>query len=212
MFIHDWHWFAARIAGGCAGLSYLLYIYAIFFGHLRPQRATWFIWSMVSILLLTGLIASGEKEMIWIPWAYALGSSVIFLISIWKGVGVWSNKHDQVQEGESLETLRIWLDVVCIALAAGSLVVWKLMGTPELPIFINLFADLMGFIPTFKKSWVSPLSERNAGWILFTIGNAFNFGSVTVWNLPGTVYMIYMFTGCLLATILVYRPVKRISA
>lgn len=191
MFIHDYHWLAARIAGGCAGLSYLLYIREIFLGHVRPQRATWFIWATVSILLLVGLIANGEREMIWVPWAYALGSSIIFLISLKRGMGGWSK-----------------LDLACISCAAASLVVWKIMGTPQLPIFINLFADLMGFLPTYKKSIINPLSERNPGWIFFTLGNLFNFFAVTSWSLPATVYMIYMFCGCLLATILVYRPTK----
>lgn len=192
VFHHDLHWLAARLAGGCAGVSYLLYLREVFRGHVKPQRATWFIWSCVSILLLAGLIASGEREMIWVPWAYALGSSLIFIASIWRGVGGWSK-----------------LDLACIGCAACSLVVWKILGTPQVPIFINLFADLMGFIPTFKKAWHDPRSERNPGWIFFTLGNLFNFGSVTTWNLPGTVYMIYMFCGCLLVSILVYRRLPR---
>lgn len=207
MFIHDYHWLAARIAGGCAGLSYLLYIYQIVFGSVRPQRSTWLIWSVISILLLKGLLASGEREMIWIPWSYAIGSSMIFAISLWRGVGFWTTPDD---ESEKLKPWEIWLDIICIVLVGSSLVVWKILGTPQIPIFINLFADLVGFIPTFKKSVKNPLSERNVGWICFTAGNFVNFFSVTSWHWlePKTIYMIYMFCGCLMATVLVYRPIQ----
>ena len=159
-------------------------------GQLKPQRATWLIWSAVAILLLRGLIASGEREMIWVPWAYACGSSFIFLLSLRYGVGGWSK-----------------LDIACISGAALSLIVWKILGSPTVPVLINLFVDLLGFLPTFKKSWEDPKSERNIGWVLFTLGNLLNFGSVTTWNPLGTLYMVYMFVGCGLVTLLTYRPI-----
>ncbi len=192
---HDIHLLATRLAGGSAAVSYILYIRGVVRQVIIPSRATWFIWAVVSILLLAGLLANGEREMIWIPWTYAVGSSITFLFTIKYGEGGWTK-----------------LDVACISCAASSLVVWKIMGTPQLPIMINIFADLMGFLPTFKKSVIEPLKERNPGWILFLIGNFFNFFTVTKWSRESGIYAVYMFAGCLLTTILVYRPVSEKKA
>ena len=193
MFNHDLHQAFGVIAGLFASISYLLYTRAILKGLVKPQRATWFIWSTVSILLLTGLLATGEKEMILVPWAYAIGSSFIFILSLFYGVGGWAK-----------------LDLACISCAAISLMVWKIMGTPELPILINLFADLMGGIPTVKKAWQTPLHERNAGWIFFTAGGATNLLAVSRhgWNVVNNSYTVYMFVLSLLITTLIYRPVR----
>lgn len=186
--MHNWHMIAGYVAGLFAASSYLFYLYGTVRSGIRPQRATWFIWSSVAILLLLGLLAKGERTMIWIPWAYAVGSSIIFATSIFYGVGGWSK-----------------LDRWCIACAVTSIVVWRILGTPEMPILINLVADLMGAFPTIIKSWRQPETEHNVGWILFTAGNLFNLLAVEHWNLANGSYTVYMFTVCTLITLFAYR-------
>lgn len=183
--VHLWFGY---LAGALAALAYLVYIVDIFRLGTRPQRATWLIWSVVSILLLVGLLAKGEQQMIWVPWAFAGGSSVIFLISLWRGVGGWEK-----------------LDRICLGGAALSLVVWGLLGTPVVPILINLFVDLMGAIPTVKKVWRDPKSERNFGWIIFTAASTANLFAVKDWDIANGAYVVYMAVCTWLIVYLAYR-------
>ena len=66
-----------QIIGVLAGIlefsAFILYYISILQGKTRPNRATWFVLTIVGFLIVASYYASGARETIWIPVSYAVG-------------------------------------------------------------------------------------------------------------------------------------------
>ncbi len=70
------------IAGIIAISGYIPYIYSILKGQTRPNRATWFIWTIVGGLLAFSYMAEGDQHSIWLPLGYFFGPLITAILSL----------------------------------------------------------------------------------------------------------------------------------
>ncbi|MEI6528551.1 MAG: hypothetical protein WCO10_02670 [bacterium] len=75
------------VAGVIAFIAYVVYIKAILKGETKPNRATWFIWSFVGLVLATSYYYSGAENTIWVPFVEFIGPLAIAILSIKYGEG-----------------------------------------------------------------------------------------------------------------------------
>ncbi|NDE68250.1 hypothetical protein EB052_01445 [bacterium] len=170
--------------------GYLPYVYEVLKKTTRPSRVSWFIWSLSTVIILIGVASTGTHEAIWVPVADAVGCFVIFILSIFLGVGGWSR------------TDKISL-VIC---AVSIFTIWK-TGDTLLALIMNLLIYASGYIPTIKKSLIDPRSESLSAWTFFLVGVLLNLITVAistdrgfaVWLYPvvlvstvGTLYLVLM--------------------
>jgi len=176
------------IAGWVAGIlsfaAYIPYAWAIIKTRnsekpVKPNRATWAIWTVVGLMLLASYRSAGASFTIGVPIAYALCGITIFLLSLKYGEGGWTN-----------------LDRWCLAVAAGSAIVWWLTGSPLVALVANLGIDLVGGLPTIKKVYLNPASESCTAWTMFFLGNVANLFAVEHFTFAIATYPIYMFLAC----------------
>lgn len=183
------------LAGLLSIVASILYIIGIFRKdekeRIKPNRATWFIWAIVGWIILLSYRASGAEETIWVPVGYALGSTVIFLLSIKYGVGGWSR-----------------LDRRCLLAAGLSLVLWVALGA-TVALVAALLIDLAGFVPTLEKSWSSPQTEGRLAWGTGAIANLFNILAVKEWGFAVAIHPAYMFLAHILIVILLFRKTSK---
>lgn len=182
------------LAGACSIAAYLRYITAIYRNSTRPNRATWFIWTIVSCILLASYAATGARTTLWVPISYAVGSLAIFLLSLWRGEGGWTR-----------------FDRTCLSGVVLSLFLWWYFRTPIVALLMNLSIDLMGALPTIRKSWLQPEGEDRYAWLLWAAGNTLNLLAVKSWTFANAAYTVYMFLGAGLICVLVWRPALRRS-
>lgn len=154
--------------------GYIPYIYEVLKGTTTPNRASWFIWALSTAIILFGLKETGTHEAIWVPIADALGCSVIFIFSLFWGVGGWSR------------TDKISL-VICMA-SVGILFV---TGNAFVALVMNLLIYISGYIPTIQKAYIDPKSESFFAWTLFFIGVALNLVTVAIGNDTGVAVWLY---------------------
>jgi hypothetical protein len=154
--------------------GYIPYIYEVLKGTTTPNRASWFIWALSTAIILFGVKETGTHEAIWVPIADALGCSVIFLFSLFWGVGGWSR------------TDKISL-VICIA-SVGILFV---TGNAFVALVMNLLIYISGYIPTIQKAYVDPKSESFTAWTLFFVGVVLNLITVAVGTDTGFAVWLY---------------------
>ena len=166
---------AGVIAGGISLLAYLLYNLAIFRGETKPNRATWWILTVVGLLILTSYYAEGARETIWVPLAYVLGPLVIAILSIKRGQGGWT-----------------YFDKWCLAGSGISVLLWFLTSQPFIALCINIFIDFLGLLPTIKKSYEKPESEDRTAWVVEVIANAINLLAVKSWIVTLYIYPVYL--------------------
>lgn len=164
------------IAGILAISGYVPYIISILKGKTRPDRATWFIWSIVGGLLAFSYLATGDPKAIWLPLGYFLGPFITFLLSIPYGYSKWSR-----------------LDTICVIVTIFSIIPWILSKNAELTLIINVILDATGAIPTLIKTYHEPETEDLTAWVTFAIANTLQLFAITEWMDISVIYPIYLF-------------------
>ncbi|OGT62900.1 MAG: hypothetical protein A3E85_00015 [Gammaproteobacteria bacterium RIFCSPHIGHO2_12_FULL_45_12] len=164
------------VSAGVIGLAgYIPYLYSIFQGKTRPNRASWFIWTLVGGLLAVSYIAEGNSHAIWLPIGYFLGPFIVAFLSLKYGYSEWSR-----------------LDTICIIAACISIIPWWLSDNANYTLLINLVIDSTGAIPTILKTYKEPETEDFTAWTIFFIANTLQVLAVRYWDISGA-YPIYLF-------------------
>ena len=164
------------IIAGCLAISgYIPYIYSILIGKTRPNRATWFIWTIVGGLLAFSYIADGDQNSIWLPLGYFLGPLVTAFLSLRYGYAEWTR-----------------LDTFCIVAAICSIIPWVFADSATMTLLINLAIDSIGAIPTLVKTFREPETEDLPAWSVFLVANTLQLFAISMWNLTA-LYPAYLF-------------------
>lgn len=163
------------IAGILAIGGYIPYILSILMGKTRPNRATWFIWTIVGGLLAFSYMAEGDQNSIWLPLGYFLGPLITAILSIRYGYAEWTR-----------------LDTFCIVAALISIIPWVLSDSAAMTLIINVLIDSTGAIPTLVKTFREPETEDFTAWLIFFVANTLQLFAISMWNLAA-LYPIYLF-------------------
>ena len=125
---------------GIAG--YIPYFVGLHRGNLRPHIFSWFIWGLImeTVFILQWENSSG-------PGAWITGMSSVFCIAIclmgWK-------------DGEKNITRADWIVLMVCQLAVP---LWYVIHQPFFTMLLLTVIELIGFYPTFRKSWEDPSGE-----------------------------------------------------
>lgn len=163
------------LAGILALAGYIPYIISILQGKTQPNRATWFIWTIIGGLLAFSYIAEGDQHSIWLPLGYFFGPLITAILSLRYGYATWTK-----------------LDTFCIVAAIISIVPWVLSDNATFTLIINVFIDSIGAIPTLVKTYKEPETEDFTAWLIFFIANTMQLFAISTWSLPA-IYPIYLF-------------------
>jgi len=164
------------MAGLLSLISFVPYIVTTLQGKNKPNRATWIIWGLVSIILLASYKTVGATHAIWPSVSNVVGMVLILILSFKYGVKEWSA-----------------LDTYCLIAALVGLFFWWAFNSPLTALTMSIGIDLVGAIPTLKKSYLDPASENKLTWILFWSANTLNLFAVESWNFAMAFYPLYLF-------------------
>jgi hypothetical protein len=163
------------IAGVLTLIGFIPYWRAIVQGETRPNRATWWIWTIVGIIIAFSYRASGAESTMWVPITYVIGPFCTALLAIKFGADGWTK-----------------LDPICLLGVGIGLILWVVYRSPDLTLGLNIGIDFLGALPTIRKSIRDPYSEDLFSWLLFAVANIINLLAVDLWEWQIIVYPIYM--------------------
>jgi len=169
---------AGLLAGVVGAVAFVRYLRATFRGTTKPNRATWWILTVVGFLLAASYYASGARQTMWLPVSYALCPLVTAIVSLKHGEGGWTP-----------------FDRACLLGAGISVVLWWLCRSPLVALLINLFIDFVGLLPTIRKSYQRPASEDRIAWMIGLLASIINLFAVERWAFALAVYPLYMALG-----------------
>jgi hypothetical protein len=152
------------------------YIWQIVRGRVRPERSTWFVWSLILALALWSYRSSGASDSMWFLVGDFVVTVVIFFLSLWRGAGGWTR-----------------LDVGCMAIAGVSLLLWQLSSVPLFSLWGVLIADATAMVPTLIKSLHDPQSESATTYAFSSVAALCGFLAVAEWNMVLLFYPFYLF-------------------
>ncbi len=159
------------IAGILSLATNIPYLRDIFRRKTKPERATWFIWSVLNTTAFFSQLAEGASHSLWLNGVQAAGVIIIFLLSIKLGVGGFSR----------------W-DVSALIASGFGLVLWYFTNNAAIALFITIIIGAIGALLTIHKAYVYPDSETMSAWLL--AGTAGIFAAISVGTLD---YVLLIF-------------------
>lgn len=159
-------------------IAYLPYIIETVRGQTRPQRASWLIWSVLSMIAFASQVYEGATDSLWFAGAQVVGTFVIFLLSVPYGTGGFLSRKD----------------CTVMLLALGGLVAWYFMETAVYALAITITISLLGGLVTISKSYHAPSSETTSTWILCFLASICAILSVGTVDWVILAYPMYLLT------------------
>lgn len=139
-----------------------------------PHIYTWFIWGLVTAIAYGLQVTGGAGVGSWVTLFVAIVSFFIF------SIGLKNGKKDITLS-----------DTIFFILAFIALALWLIAKQPVLSVILTSSIDLLGFVPTIRKSWHKPHSETLFSYELNTFRHglslfALQHYSIVTWLYPGT--------------------------
>lgn len=164
------------IAGIIALLAYIVYVISILRGKSKPNRATWWIWAFMGLVLALSYKSSGAVNTVWVPYMEFLGPFIIALLSVKYGEGGLNSKTD----------------LICLFGAILSVILWIIFDSPVVALVTNLAIDSFAIVPTIKKSYLRPEGEDFWAWFGTGVADSLNMFAVERFSFAILIYPIYM--------------------
>ena len=180
------------IASICGTIAFFPYIWNSLFGKTRPHAFTWLIWMITNGVAVTGLWIGGGGIGAIPSTISAVFVTIVFLASLRFG------KKDIRRS-----------DIVVLIAALSSIFIWWLLDSPVLAVLLVSGIDVIGYIPTFRKSFKEPWTETISSWGLFALASIFALLALEQYNLLTVSYLAAIsFVNTALFVFLIYRRRK----
>lgn len=168
-------------------ISPISYTKSMMSGKAKPHRTTRLIVWLASVAGLLGVISSTNLSGKIFALIFLVRATYLLVMSIFYGVGGLAK-----------------LDKYCLGLGLLALITYATTQSGLLTITLGVLADVIGYVPTFVKTYHKPSSEDP---LFFTVeGVASLLGVFAVWELKADILFPLYFTICsLLMVVLIYR-------
>ncbi len=181
-----------QIAGLLSFSAYVLYIFSTLKKETKPNRATWWVLTLVGVIIATSYYTGGARDTMWVAVSYVAGPLIIAILSLKYGEGTWER-----------------LDKMCLVLAITSALLWYIFSSPLVALLSNIGIDFIGLIPTIKKSWLRPEGEDRVAWSLESSANVLNLFAVKAWTFGIVFYPVYLVVINIIITLLLFKPLLK---
>lgn len=169
------------VASVFAIASFYTYTRDIFRGNTKPHVYTWLIWSIVTAIGFVGQWYTGGGPGAWATGITALYCFVILFLSFRYGT-----------------TDITTFDKICLALALVSILPWLLVHNVLWSVLLATFTDVVGFLPTIRKTWHAPRSESLGSMFFDAAKHGLSIGALSTYSLT-----TWLYPACVLAAKLV---------
>ena len=186
-----------KVAGVVSFAAHALYILTTLFpGKIlgqatKPNRATWWILTLVGGLIAESYYSSGASTTMWVAVSYFVGPLIISIISLSPryGVGGW--------EGS---------DKWCLLLAIACL--WfrvTFSDYPKVSLVLSLATDIFGLWPTIRKSYLTAESEDRRAWAMEAGASFLNLFAINSLSWEIWIQPLYLLVFNTVIAMLLYR-------
>lgn len=161
---------SATILGiGCT----IPYILDTIRGKTQPHLYTWLIWSVTQAIAAAGVYYGNGG---WTAIGMTFGAGIIACVALLS-----------IPYGTKNITA---FDTVLCAGAFLCLFAWFLMEDPLLAVLLATGTDLIGYIPTLRKTWDEPASETMSMWFAYILATLLALAGLQEYNMLTMSYLL----------------------
>ena len=169
------------------GLSYLV---STVKGKTKPNRVTWFFWTLAPFVVLGGQVSQGVWAASLITFMAGFNPMLIFIASFWNKNSVWKLQK---------------FDYLCGALALLGIILWQITKIGDMAILFGILADFIAAIPTFIKTYKFPQTENYKIYLAGIINAVITLLTIKVWELKNFAFAVNVLVICSLLCFLILR-------
>lgn len=159
----------STVIGIAAFLPYLLDMFA---RRTRPHLYTWVIWCVTQGTAVAGLWYGNGG---FIAFGFAISTALVFLVAL---LSFWYGTRNITRS-----------DTIILFLALLAVVVWWQLDNPILAIFMVAAIDVIGYIPSYRKSVTEPWAESAWVWFAFSLSNVLALFALNEYNFLTVTYI-----------------------
>jgi hypothetical protein len=160
--------------------------------RVKPHPYTWFLWSIVSLVIFFGQLVKGAGIAV-----VATGASEIFTIIIF---------FFSLRYGFKNIVRR---DTYLLIIALLGLIPWYLTKDPTLSVIIVVTIDLIAFVPTLSKTWSFPDTETPTLYRMNVLRHVLILLTLDAYNIATTIHSVSMvFTNSFMTFLIERKKIK----
>lgn len=176
-------------------IGYTPYFRDLLQKKIRPHIFSWFIWTLVTSIIFALQISAGAGLGSYVTLAVAIISFAIFILGFKQG-----NKNIKK------------IDVVFLVLALAAIPLWLVVEQPVLSIILLSSIDMLGFVPTVRKSWNDPYSETLSLYTVTTFRHALSILALENYNIVTLLFpSTWVFANAFFSVVLIVRRKKLLN-
>ncbi len=157
-------------------------------GKVQPNRVTWFLWALAPLIAFTAQIQEGVGLEAVLTFSVGFNPLLVFLASFLNKKAQWKLTK---------------FDFICGGLSILGLILWFITKDPIMAIVFAILADTLAALPTVVKSWKEPETENYWPFLTAIINSGIALLIVKDWNFATAGFTIYIFSLCVLLTVLI---------
>jgi hypothetical protein len=151
------------------------YIRDIFRLETKPERGSWFIWTVLGFIAFFSQLAKGATDSLWLTVGQTISVLIIFLLSLKYGYGGLGKR-----------------DIRALLGAGLGLILWYLTTEASFALIFVILVDSIGTLLTLMKSYKDPGSETLSTWVMSGTSGIFGMLAVGSFNLILLAYPFYI--------------------
>jgi hypothetical protein len=142
-------------------------------GKTKPHIYSWFIWGFVTLIAFLLQLSEGGGTGSFVTLAASFISFSIFFL------GFKNGNKDIVTS-----------DTVFFCLSLAAIIIWLLAKQPVISAILIMTIDILGFVPTVRKSWKDPHSETLPTYALNTVRHGIGLLALFEYNFITCLYPV----------------------
>lgn len=167
-------------------LSFIPYFIDIFKGKTKPERASFFLWTVLGAIFFGAQWDAGATASLWFTGGLTIAPLAVFILSLKYGVGGFETR-----------------DKVSLVAALAGLILWLLTDQPLIALLSSIFVDLAGVYLTMVKTYKLPYSETLSTWAVSIVASALAIFAVGELNFVLLAFPVYVLLATMSVTIVI---------
>lgn len=175
------------LAGILAFISYIPYIKDILTKKVKPERASWLIWSVLASIAFFSQLSKGAVQSLWFTGLDSIGAFIIVILAIKFGLGGIRKR-----------------DTLALIAAGIGLIIWYFTHNAIYALLITIAIDAIGTGLTVWKTFEHPATETYSMWLIICVAGIMAVASVGKINPTLMLYPFYIFLANLSVVFAIY--------
>lgn len=177
------------IAAAASLLATAAYIRSMFRGGAKPNRVSWFMWTIAPFIAAAAAVSNGVGWAALPVFMSGFGPFLIFTASFFTKA-TWKISS---------------FDYACGVLSGLAIALWIVTSDPNLAIILSIASDGLASVPTLMKSWSHPETESPWPFLVGSFAPMSAFAAAKMWTFSEYAFPAYLVAVNFLTLLLIYN-------